>query len=545
MAANIVITGFMGTGKSCVGQLVAEWLGRDFVDMDLLIEEREGCSISEIFATQGEPYFRALERGLCRGLAAQSDLVIATGGGALIDPVNREVMGCSGVLFCLRCSSDEILRRLARAEDRPLLDVQDRRRRIQALLAQRREVYARIPHQIETTGKTIEQVAEEVIRLTRATRRLEAIKRIAVRAPTGQYDIHLAWEGLGRIGELLSRGGSLCPPWKGQPSRVAVVSNSTLWPLHGPTVESSLRAAGFNPLICLVPDGEAYKRLDTVCQLYDQFIDGGLDRSGVVIALGGGVVGDMAGFAAATYMRGLPLVQVPTTLLAMIDSSVGGKVAVDHPRGKNLIGAFKQPAFVMVDPTVLGTLPDEEMRSGWAEIIKHGIIGDPALFERLEARPELRPSPVALAEIITAAIQVKVDVVEEDPYERGRRRVLNLGHTFAHAFEVLSDYQLRHGHAVAMGMLVAARVAEMMDLCPPEIPGRIEALLSAFGLPTRVPPFRPEAIWQAMALDKKKRGSQLRFVLPRALGDVIVTERVAQQEVLMVLKAGSRRRKAE
>ena len=285
MAANIVITGFMGTGKSSVGRLVAERLGRAFVDMDLLIEEREGCSIAEIFATRGEPDFRTVERELCRELAARSDLVIATGGGALIDPPNREVMGSSGVLFCLQCEPEEILRRLALAEDRPLLDVGDRRPQIEALLAQRRKAYAQIPHQIETTDKEIEQIAEEVIRLARATR------SIRVRAPTGQYDIHLAWGGLERIGELLSE-------W-GQPSGVAVVSNSTVWPIHGPAVESGLSAAGYNPVICLVPDGEAYKRLDTVRQLYDQFIDGRLDRSGVVIALGGGVIGDRAGFAAA------------------------------------------------------------------------------------------------------------------------------------------------------------------------------------------------------------------------------------------------------
>lgn len=314
-----------------------------------------------------------------------------------------------------------------------------------------------------------------------------------------------------------------------------MVTNPVVWQAHGEALAEGLRVAGFDPLLCPVPDGEAHKTLDTVRALYDRFVEGELDRSSLVVALGGGVVGDMAGFAAATYMRGLPLVQVPTTLLAMIDSSVGGKVAVDHPRGKNLIGAFKQPAFVVVDPAVLSTLPDEEMRSGWAEIIKHGIIGDPALFERLEAQPELRPPSVVLTDIIAAAIQVKVDVVEEDPYERGRRWVLNLGHTFAHAFEVLSDYQLRHGHAVAIGMVVAARVAEVMGLCQPELPARIEALLRALGLPTRVPGFRPQAIWPAMALDKKKRGSRLRFVLPCALRDVIVTEQVAQEVVLAVL----------
>ena len=528
MAANIVITGFMGTGKSSVARLVAQRLGRAFTDMDLLIEEREGCSIAEIFDTKGEAYFRALERHLCRELAVQSDLVIATGGGALVDSTNREVMGFSGMLFCLNCSSEGVLHRLALVENRPLLDVEDRRERIETLLVQRRDAYARISHQIETAGRTIAQVAEDVIRLAQATREKGAVREIAVRTPAGQYDVHLGWGSLGQIGELLS-------DW-GQPSGVAVTSNSTLWPIHGTTVESSLCAAGFDPLICLVPDGEAHKRLDTVYQLYDQFIGGGLDRSSVVITLGGGVVGDMAGFAAATYMRGLPLVQMPTTLLAMIDSSVGGKVAVDHPRGKNLIGAFKQPTFVVVDPAVLDTLPEEEIRSGWAEIIKHGIIADPQLFNRLEAQPKLRPSPTTLIEIIAAAIQVKVDVVEEDPYERGRRRSLNLGHTFGHALEVLSDYQLRHGYAVAMGIVVAARVAEAMGLCQPGLPERVETLLRAFGLPTRVPPFRPGEIWQAMAMDKKKCGSQLRFVLPRGFGDVIITEKVEQELVSSVLR---------
>ncbi len=521
MTANIVITGFMGTGKSSVGRLVADRLGRAFVDMDLLIEEAEGCSIAEIFAAKGEPYFRSLERDLCLELSARSGLVIATGGGALIDARNRELMDRSGMLFCLQCGPDEILRRLARAEDRPLLEVEDRRKRIETLLAHRQAAYAQIPYQIETTGRTIDQVVEEVIRLAVKTR------TITVRTPTGQYNIHLGRAQLAQIGALLDE-------W-GQPSGVALVSNSTVWPIHGSTVETGLRRVGYDPLICLVPDGEDHKRLDTVRQLYDQFIDGSLDRSGIMIALGGGVLGDMAGFAAATYMRGLPLVQVPTTLLSIIDSSVGGKVAVDHPRGKNLIGAFKQPALVVVDPTVLDTLPDEEMRSGWAEIVKHGIISDPVLFQRLEAQPELRPSSAALTDIIAAAIQVKVDIVEEDPYEQGRRRVLNLGHTFAHALEVLSEYELRHGYAVAMGMVVAARVAAAIGFCQPELPPRIEALLHAFGLPTRVPPFQPEAVWQAMALDKKKRGSRLRFVLPRALGDVIITEEVSREVVLAVL----------
>jgi 3-dehydroquinate synthase len=247
--------------------------------------------------------------------------------------------------------------------------------------------------------------------------------------------------------------------------------------------------------------------------------------------LGGGVIGDMAGFAAASYMRGVPLVQLPTTLLAMVDASIGGKVAVDHPKGKNLIGAFKQPEMVLIDPVALATLDEAEMRCGWAEVIKAGVIGSPSLFERLE---EGGDEP--LSSIIAKAVRVKVAIVEEDSYERGQRAVLNLGHTFGHALEVLSGFAFRHGEAVGIGMVAATRTAIVLGLCDETVEGRLAVLLQRFGLPTRYEGHEPEEIWEAMATDKKRRGKKLRFVLPKAIGQVMVTDQVPKAVVLEVLE---------
>ncbi len=517
---NVVITGFMGTGKSKVGLEVAYRLGREFLDMDTLIEQRVGMTIPEIFAQRGEGFFRRQERQLCQELAQRRGLVIATGGGALIPEENRQALGASGLLVCLNCDGGEILRRLAQAEDRPLLDVSDRRECIETLLGERREAYSRIPHQIDTTSLTVEEVVGRMIELLKS----EAVaERIAVRTPAGGYQIHLGKGLLARVGELARQ--------QGLGGRVALVTNPTVGDLYAPTVVVSLRKAGLEPVICQAPDGEAYKTLDTVSSLYDQFIIGGLDRYGAVLALGGGVIGDLAGFAAATYMRGVPLVQLPTTLLAMVDASVGGKVAVDHPRGKNLIGAFKQPELVVIDPLALATLDEAEMRSGWAEVIKTGVIGSPSLFKQLEERGDEPSLP-----LIIEAVRVKVAIVEEDPYEKGRRAVLNLGHTFGHALEVLSGFTLRHGEAVSIGLVAAARTAVALGLCDETVEGRLVALLQRFGLPTRYEGYEPVEIWRAMATDKKRRGKKLRFVLPRAIGQVEVSDQAPQAVVLEVLE---------
>ncbi|MDQ7028663.1 MAG: 3-dehydroquinate synthase [Ardenticatenia bacterium] len=299
-------------------------------------------------------------------------------------------------------------------------------------------------------------------------------------------------------------------------------------PLHAASVRADLAAAGLEAHVYTIPAGEASKTWQTVLPLYGRLLADGFDRTSTVLALGGGVVGDLAGFVAATYMRGIAFVQVPTSLLAMVDASVGGKVGVDHPQAKNLIGAFKQPALVVADTRFLRTLPARERRCGLAEVVKHGLIGAPHILTWLESGRWSWPA------LIREAIAVKKAVVEDDPFERGRRAVLNLGHTFAHALEVVSNYTLPHGEAVAVGLVLAARLAVRVGLADEPLAARVEALLHTLGLPVRLSA-DPAAVWQAMQGDKKKARGRLRFVLPRAVGDVIVTDAVPPEVVRTVL----------
>ena len=289
---NIVVTGFMGTGKTAVGREVARRLGRPFVDMDAEIEARAGKPIPRIFTEDGEAAFRRMEAALCEELSAQNGLVIATGGGALVDPTNRALMMGSGTVVCLTCDVDEILRRVSDNLHRPLLNVADPRAEIVRLLEARREAYAAIPWQIDTTGLPIEEIAERVAALA-------DVITLSVHYPGGEYSIHIG-DGL-----LAHVGGALRAAGVPEGGRVAVVSNPVVAPLYGARVEEALRSAGLQPFACTIPDGEQHKTLATVASLYEQLLAGGLDRSGTVLSLGGGVTGDVAGFAAATFMRGV------------------------------------------------------------------------------------------------------------------------------------------------------------------------------------------------------------------------------------------------
>jgi shikimate kinase/3-dehydroquinate synthase len=461
--------------------------------------------------------------------------VIATGGGTLVDRVNRALMMRSGTVVCLTCQVDQLLRRVgvaaggseAGAWDRPLLNTADPRAEAEQLLAERREAYAAVPWQIDTTHLSVGEVARRVIALA------ETIT-LPVRHPEGEYAVHIGAGLLTHVGGVLRATGV---PGGG---RVALVSNPVVMPLYGAQVETALRSAGLGPFPCTVPDGEAHKTLAAVASLYDQFLAGHLDRGDTVLALGGGVTGDLAGFAAASFMRGVRFAQLPTTLLAMVDASVGGKTGVDLPQGKNLVGAFKQPAVVLIDPAVLRTLPAEEFRSGLAEMVKGSVIGDPELFAALAEAADEGISH----QLIARALRVKIGIVEGDPLEGGQRAVLNLGHTVGHALEQLSRFSLRHGEAVAIGMVAAARIAAGLDQAEPSLADRIAAVLTAWGLPVRCPPFDIDAIWGAMVHDKKRRGGQLVWVLPQAIGRVTLTADVPRPVVESVLAdMGGRRDK--
>ena len=329
---------------------------------------------------------------------------------------------------------------------------------------------------------------------------------------------------------LLAQAGRRIADAGVKPGRCAVITNPNVGGRHAPILVESLTEAGFEPLVFEIPDGEAHKTLDTAAGLYARFADAKLARNEPVIALGGGVVGDLAGFVAATWLRGVPFVQIPTSLLAMVDASVGGKVAVDLPAGKNLVGAFKQPELVLIDPDLLSTLPGAEFRSGLAEIVKAGIIGDEALFEELATR-----GPASLTAMIADAVRVKARIVERDPFEMGDRAWLNLGHTFGHALELISGYTLRHGEAVALGMVAAAEMSADLGACDAALPGLVRETLARLSLPTRHT-FDPAAALSAMGTDKKRRGRALRFVLIKRIGEVTVADGVPEEAVLSALE---------
>lgn len=343
---------------------------------------------------------------------------------------------------------------------------------------------------------------------------------ITVAAPGGSYDIIIDSGLIGRLDTRADEFGLL--------DRCAIVTNETLVGLYGGGVVRRLPHA----TLITLPDGEEHKNLAAIASLYDRFIEASLDRHSTVIALGGGVIGDTAGFAAATFLRGVRLVQIPTSLLAMVDSSVGGKVGVDLPQGKNLVGAFKQPDLVLIDPDVLNTLPGREWSAGMAELVKHGILADPALLEMAADKPRAN-----MTELVRRAVQVKVDVVQADPFEQNIRAHLNLGHTFAHAIERITSYQVPHGEAVALGLVAALRLSRDLGLCDNALVTQIETLLDDLGLPTRLSGLDADAIYMAMSTDKKRKAGKLRFILVRGIGDVGIYDDVERAAVIRVLEA--------
>lgn len=345
--------------------------------------------------------------------------------------------------------------------------------------------------------------------------------QLNVKTPDGQYDILIE---LGLLRGMRGRAATF-----GLNRRAAIVTNSTVAPLYGEALAAALPDA----VLIALPDGETHKNLDTMARLYSQLVSAGLDRGSVIVALGGGVIGDMAGFAAATYMRGVRLVQIPTTLLAMVDSSVGGKVGVDLPQGKNLVGAFKQPDMVLIDPDALATLPTREYRSGLAEVIKHGLLADAFILEKVTAA--LAGEPLDMPSLIERAVQVKIDIVQADPYEQGVRAHLNLGHTFAHAIEQASGYAIPHGEAVAVGLAAALRLSYRLNLGTSGMIGQIEALLTGVGLPIRAAGLDPQGVYAAMATDKKWRAGRSRFVLLKRVGEPVIVEDVPPDMVMAVL----------
>ena len=364
---------------------------------------------------------------------------------------------------------------------------------------------------------------------------IRPVPTVSVNIPGAAYNIDI------RPGLLRDLGNQISSLTRSR--KVCVVTDSLVGPLYVHVIEESLRESSLTVISAHIPTGEDHKTFTSIAAIYDQLLPARLDRQTPIIALGGGVIGDMAGFVAATILRGVPFIQVPTTLLAMVDASVGGKTGINHRVGKNLIGAFHQPIAVLIDPEVLKTLPARELRSGLAECIKHDIIRDADGFSRLEKSIDraLSLDIEYLTELVAHNVAIKAAVVAADPFEKAERAHLNFGHTFAHAFENVTSYQISHGEAVAIGMVAASRLAQKLNMLDAASVARIVELIGRAGLPISAELSDTDALLEAMKFDKKVHGGKLRLILPNRIGNVIIRDDVpldAVREALISVQGG-------
>jgi len=500
---HIFLYGPSGSGKSTVGKTLAAGLDMAFLDLDLEIETVLGQSISQFMNDRGEMAFRDSESNTLQKVVAGEEKVIALGGGALLRDENRTLAETAGQIVFLETDISTLVERLAGDDNqRPLLagELQDK---LSALLESRKEHYDEFPLRVDASLPP-EQVARDVQRL---------LGRYHLRGMGTEYDVLVREGGIDQLGAML-KSRELSGP-------VLVISDMNVAPLYLDRVMDSLDVAGCAASEIIIPAGEKHKNIETVISLWRGCLEAGLDRKSTIVALGGGVVGDLSGFVAATFMRGCNWVAVPTTLLAMVDASVGGKTGFDLPEGKNLVGAFNPPRLVLADPEVLSTLPERELRAGVAEVVKHGFIADPELFDLCSQGWETVTT--RLPEVVRRGMAVKVKVIEEDPYEQGLRAALNLGHTIGHAVELVSGFSLLHGEAVSIGMVAEARLAEHLTVADSGTSEAMKRTLTALKLPVEIPKdLERRKLISAMKVDKKKKSGVVRFALPVKIGEVKV-----------------------
>ncbi len=539
---SVVLVGMMGAGKTSVGRKLAARLGLPFIDADAEIEEGAQLTIPEIFERFGEAYFREGERRVIARLLAGGPRVLATGGGAFMNAATREAIAAHGMSIWLKPDVEVLLARVRKKSNRPLLKTQDPEATLRRILAERSPTYALADFTIESREGPHDLVVETILR-----RLAEALcervdppagrRRVQVPLGARAYLIHV---GAGLIDEAGPEIARIAPG-----AKCAVVTDANVAPLYLERVTASLVRAGLAATAIVCPPGESTKSYAEFARVSDALIAARVERRDVVIALGGGVIGDLAGFCAASLRRGVRLVQIPTTLLSQVDSSVGGKTGVNSPHGKNLVGAFHQPSLVLADSGALDTLSPREFRAGYAEVVKYGLIDDRKFFDALEARwREVFSGGPARAEAIATSCAAKARFVVADEMEQGERALLNLGHTFGHAFESLTHYdsaRLVHGEAVAVGMACAFRFSRRLGLCPGQDAERVEAHLAAVGLPTRICDIPGldvdvDAVLSAMRQDKKVERGRLTFILAKGIGEAFIGRDVDEASVRGFLK---------
>ena len=537
-ARCIVLVGMMGSGKTSAGRRLAERLNLSFVDADVEIEAAHKRTISEIFATYGEPYFRDGERRVMARLMAEGPRVIATGGGAFMNDQTRARIKECAVSVWLDADFDLLMRRVRKRPTRPLLQNADPEGTMRRLIEERYPVYATADVAVVARDAHFDIVVEDLVNAIHAhlsphaPHAASAPRVVRVDLADRGYDILV---GDGVISEAGPRLAALAPN-----AACAVVTDANVAQIHLPALEQSLSRAGIRHVRVIVPPGEGsktYAQFERVCEAV---IAAKIERGDFVVALGGGVVGDLAGYVAASVRRGVRFAQIPTSLLSQVDSSVGGKTGINSAHGKNLVGAFYQPSLVLADTAALATLPEREFRAGYAEVAKYGLIDDPGFFAWLEAnwRGIFAGGPER-AEAIARSCASKAAVVARDETEQGDRALLNLGHTFGHALERLVAYdgaRLVHGEGVAIGMACAFRFSSRLGLCAGQDAERAVGHLRTVGLPVRIldiPGWNAgaDAIVQAMYQDKKVQQGALTFILARGIGQSFIAKGVAADDV--------------
>ncbi len=535
-ARSIALVGLMGAGKTSIGRRIAARLELEFRDSDAEIEQVTGYSVSELFALHGEASFREGERRVIQRLLSGAPLVLATGGGAFMDAQTRGAIRARAISVWLRSDLATLVRRVSGRTHRPLLAQGDPAEILERLMRVRHPIYAEADVIVDCGNDSQDATAERVLAALAAH---AEPRRLEVDLAAHRYEVVIG-------ADLLTQAGALLAPVLPQ-RRVAVVTDATVAELHLGALRVGLERGGIQVSgEIVVPAGEGSKSLACYGEVVNGLLEAGVERRTAVVALGGGVIGDLAGFAAATVLRGLPFVQVPTTLLAQVDSSVGGKTGVNTAWGKNLVGAFHQPLMVLADTGVLNTLPVREVRAGYAEIVKTGLIGDPAFYEWCEANGAALIGGAARlrAEAVGRACAFKAAVVADDEREMkpsGGRALLNLGHTFAHALEAeLGFGAILHGEAVGLGLGLAFRLSARLGVCDPAIAPRIEAHLDAVGLPPTLDRLnRRLSAGRLISLfgrDKKMRDGTLTFILARGVGQAFTSSDVAPEVVEAVLR---------
>ncbi|MEQ1695894.1 MAG: 3-dehydroquinate synthase [Hyphomicrobiaceae bacterium] len=569
---SIVMVGLMGCGKSSVGRRMAARLGLPFVDVDEEIETSAQKTINEIFADHGEAFFRDGERRVIQRLLSNGPQVLATGGGAFMSAETRQNIQDHGISIWLKAELPILMKRVAKRESRPLLRTADPEATMRNLMAVRYPVYAQADITIQSRDVPHDQIVTEAVEaLKRSTALARAAAKpnqettnvehgvttdpantsspqpdsaqssaaqprmpriVAVPLPGRAYDVVI---GPG----LLQEAGARIKERFGK-VKCAIVTDQNVAKFHLAALEASLREHGSFAGTVVLPAGESTKSFRELQPLCESLLSMELERGDIVIPLGGGVIGDLAGFAASILRRGVRFVQIPTSLLAQVDSSVGGKTGINTSHGKNLIGTFHQPSLVLADTNVLSTLPLRELKAGYAEVAKYGLLGDAQFFNWLEAnwRGVFGNDTGALTRTIETSVKAKADIVVRDEHENGDRALLNLGHTFGHALEAWTGYsdRLLHGEGVAIGMCLAIRLSEQLKLCPPGTAHRAESHLKAVGLPTRIgdiPGGRADAaqLLALMGQDKKVKAGRLTFIMVRGVGEAFVTRDIEPETV--------------